>query len=132
MATYSRYGRNNVLVSRRWLTILRAADRRRIPFVVTSGHRTKAEQEELIREKGCWSQFNRDGAACPWWASKHTQDIPNHALDVSRSSDGENKLQRWLNSHRGVRAVNDVPGEPWHLSINRAGQWLLYLRYRRR
>ena len=127
-----RYGRNEVKVSTQWLTVLSRADHIGIPFVVNSGARTEQEQKALIEQKGCWSSTNRDGAACPWWKSKHVAQAPNHALDVDDFRDGENKLQRWLNKHRlcRVTATNPVPGEPWHLEINRLGLWLLYQRYR--
>lgn len=125
-----RYGRNNVKVSTQWLATLRAADRAHVGFIVNSGARTRAEQEALIAEKGCWSPTNTDGAACPWNRSNHViKGRPNHALDVQTG--GENKLQAWLNGHRFVNATNPVPGEPWHLEINRYGLWRLYRRYRR-
>ena len=125
-----RYGTNRVRVSTQWLAALRGADRANVPFTVNSGARTEGEQKRLIRLKGCWSPTNTDGAACPWFRSNHViKGRPNHALDVQTG--GEDKLQRWLNSHRGVRATNPVPGEPWHIEINRLGLRLLYRRYRR-
>jgi hypothetical protein len=124
-----------VRVSTQWLAVLRAADNNRVPFIVNSGARTRAEQEYLIRLKGCWSWSNTDGAACPWNRSKHVATAPNHALDVDDWRDGENKLQRWLNSHRLVtvrsgKAVNPVPGEAWHIEIGRLSLWRLYRKYR--
>jgi hypothetical protein len=139
-----RYGRNNVKVSTQWLAALRGADQHRVPFTVNSGARTEAEQKHQIAEKGCWTPSNNTGAACPWWTSNHViktlrflirMGRPDkfkgaaHALDVQPG--GEDKLQRWLNSHRGVRATNPVQGEPWHLEINRSGLWRLYRKYRR-
>lgn len=145
-----RYGSNNVRVSTQWLVVLRAADRKRVGFVVTSGARDELEQKDMIRRKGCWSSTNRTGAACPWWGSNHVVKSmrfllrvrrpdkfrgPAHALDVSTIGGGEQRLQNWLNSHRGVRvrgqAINPVPGEAWHLEISRAALAWLYFKYRR-
>lgn len=126
------YGRNRVKVSTQWLAALRGADRAGVDFIANSGARTETEQKRLIREKGCWSPSNRTGAACPWDRSNHVvKNRPNHSLDVDTGGGGENELQRWLNKHRGVRAVNTVPGEDWHLDINRLGLRILYFRYRK-
>lgn len=132
-----KYGSKRVSVSTQWLAVLRAADHNKVGFVVNSGARTRAEQERLIRELGCWTPTNRDGAACPWNRSNHViKGRPNHALDVSTHGGGEQRLQDWLNGHRlvrtsGGRATNPVPGEAWHLEINRLGLWRLYRKYRR-
>ena len=124
------YGRNRIRVSTQWLAALRGADRAGVAFTANSGARTEAQQKRLIREKGCWSPSNTDGAACPWNRSNHViKGRPNHALDVQTG--GEQRLQNWLNRHRFVRATNPVPGEPWHLEVNRFGLWRLYRRYRR-
>ena len=124
------YGRNNVRVTTQWLAALRGADKVHIPFTVNSGVRTEGEQKSLIATKGCWSPSNKTGAACPWNKSNHVyKGRPNHALDVQTG--GEQKLQNWLNSHRGVKATNPVPGEPWHIEINRFGLWRLYRMYRK-
>jgi hypothetical protein len=125
-----RYGRNNVKVSTQWLAALRGADKARVGFTVNSGARTEAEQKRLIALKGCWSPSNTDGAACPWNRSNHViKGRANHAIDVQTG--GEQRLQNWLNSHRGVVATNPVPGEPWHLEINQDGLRRLYYKYRR-
>jgi hypothetical protein len=125
-----RYGANNVKVSTQWLAALRGADKARVGFTVNSGARTEAEQKRLIALKGCWSPSNTDGAACPWNRSNHViKGRANHAVDVQPG--GEQRLQNWLNSHAGVHATNPVPGEPWHLEINRDGLRKLYYRYRR-
>ena len=131
-----RYGRNDVRVSTQWLAALRAADRANVSFTVNSGARSRAEQERLIREKGCWSPSNTDGAACPWDRSNHViKGRPNHSLDVSTLNGGEQRLQNWLNSHRFVRthgrATNTVLGEAWHLDIGRISLRWLYFRYRK-
>lgn len=123
-------------VSTQWLAVLRAADAKRVRFSLTSGARSEGEQKRLIREKGCWSPTNRDGAACPWFKSNHVvKRSPAHAIDVNTRDGGEQRLQDWLNSHRGVRvrgpAGNPVPGEPWHLEIGRLALRWLYFRYRR-
>lgn len=125
-------------VSTQWLAVLRAADHKRVRFSLNSGARSQAEQERLIRLKGCWSPSNTDGAACPWYRSNHVvswRTGPSHALDVSTLDGGEQRLQNWLNSHRGVRvrgrATNTVPGEPWHLELNRLALRWLYFKYRR-
>lgn len=148
------YGRNKVKVSTQWLVVLRAADhnlKRKGGFILTSGARDEKGQKAQIAAKGCWSRLNPTGAACPWWTSNHViktlkflirMGRPDkykgaaHALDVFTHDGGEQDLQDWLNSHRGVRvrgkALNTVPGEPWHLELSRASLWFLYLKYRKR
>lgn len=125
-------------VSTQWLAVLRAADKHKVGFSLNSGARDEAEQRHLIKLKGCWTPQNRDGAACPWWKSRHVvswRTGPAHALDVSTLDGGEQRLQNWLNSHKGVRArgraTNTVPGEPWHLELNRLALRWLYFKYRR-
>jgi hypothetical protein len=125
-------------VSTQWLAVLRAADHNKVGFSLNSGARTIAEQERLIKLKGCWSWQNTDGAACPADRSRHViswRTGPAHALDVSTIGGGEQRLQSWINSHKGVRArgraTNTVAGEPWHLELNRLALRWLYFKYRR-
>lgn len=98
-------------VSDEWDTILTAARRAGVDFHLNSGRRTMAEQ---------WFLWNHRGQ--PGFASLVAFPSPtaphirvgriDHAIDVQTG--GEDRLQTWLRS-RGVRAVNNVTGEPWHL-----------------
>lgn len=108
------HGKN---LSRRWNAVLREADRQGVSFHLTSGHRTFAEQQELIRQKGCWhATRNPTGAACP--PNCHAPHIAcgraNHAIDVSPGAAG---LVAWLAKNR-VHATRPVPKEPWHIEVD--------------
>jgi GH24 family phage-related lysozyme (muramidase) len=119
---YVAYG--TVRVSRRWRKVLRAADRAKVGFHVTSGHRTLAEQERLFESNmvqvgARWVQ--RAGhplTAFPSPDAPHIfQGRHAHAIDVNALDGGEARLQKWLESH-GVRMSNPVPGEAWHMVAN--------------
>lgn len=116
---YAPYG--TVRVSRRWRRALRAADRAKVGFHVTSGHRTLAEQEEMfernmIRVGGRWiPRPGRPLTAFPSPDAPHIFEGRHaHAIDVNALDGGEARLQRWLEAH-GVRMSNPVPGEAWHM-----------------
>lgn len=119
---YVAYG--TVRVSRRWCKVLRAADRAKVGFHVTSGHRTMAEQERLfeinmVQVGARWVQ--RAGhplTAFPSVDAPHIFEGRHaHAIDVNALDGGEARLQKWLESH-GVRMSNPVPGEAWHMVAN--------------
>ena len=125
-------------VSVQWRTVLRAADRKGIWFDLNSGHRTFAQQKRL------WDAYQRYLNGGPWaplaaFPSCRAPHVrcgrPDHALDVNSRDGGEQRLQNWINSHRGVRvrgrASNTVPGEAWHLELPRLALAWLYFKYRR-
>jgi hypothetical protein len=119
---YVPYG--SVRVSGRWRVILRAADKDRVRFYVTSGHRTLREQWKLFRQnmqfvRGRW--VPRPGhplTAFPLPTAPHIAlGRRNHAIDVNSLDGGETRLQRWLERH-GAHPTNPVPGEAWHMQLS--------------
>jgi hypothetical protein len=100
-------------VSRTWKRVLSSAERHGIDFRLNSGRRTMREQWALWR---AWRNGTGNLAAFPSPIAPHIRvGLPNHAIDVDQFvGDGEAGLQRWLSRH-GVPAVNNVPGEGWHL-----------------
>lgn len=133
---YFRYGRNNVRVSKRWLVVLRAADRAGVRFTVTSGHRTMREQWRLFRQNMRWDgrrwvpKPGRPLTAYPSPLAPHIRTgRPNHAIDVNTLDGGEQRLEAWLDRPR-INAENTVPGEPWHLELSGWELWRLWRRYR--
>lgn len=119
-----------VKVSGAWDTVLTEAARQGVRFQLNSGKRTLADQWRLVREKGVWSPSNKTGAARPTpWAPHIRVGSPAHAIDVQTG--GEDALQRWL-LRNGVQAVNNVPGEPWHLDAPRTQLVALAQKIKRR
>jgi hypothetical protein len=126
-------------VSTQWLAPLKAADHKGIRFRLNSGHRTIAEQRALYNQNMIRPGVPKPGhplTAFPSCSAPHIRcDKPNHALDVNSLDGGEQRLQNWLNSHRGVRvrgrATNTVAGEAWHLEIGPLSLRWLYFKYRR-
>lgn len=104
-----------IRVSKPWHALLTAASADGVDFQLNSGHRSMAEQGDLVRRKGVWSPSNRTGAARPSRTAPHIRvGRPGHALDVDTARGGNVALAEWLRA-RGVPAVFNVPGEPWHL-----------------
>lgn len=104
-------------VSPAWKTVLDQAVRDGISFQLNSGQRTMAEQQALYNQNmsGGRPRPGRPLTAVPDPGAPHIKaGHQNHALDVDSVGNGENELQAWLRRH-GVEAVNNVPGEPWHL-----------------
>ena len=133
---YYRYGRNNVRVSKRWLVVLRAADRAGVGFTVNSGHRTMREQWRLFRQNMRWNGWKwvpkpgRPLTAYPSPTAPHIRvGRANHALDVNTLDGGETRLERWLD-RPGIDAENTVRGEAWHLELSGRELWKLWRRYR--
>jgi hypothetical protein len=117
---YRRYGRNNVLVSRRWYRVLTAADKAKVRFTVTSGHRTIAEQWRLFRQNMRWDgrrwvpRPGRPLTAFPSPTAPHIRTgLAAHAIDVNTLDGGEARLERWID-RQGVDWKNTVRGEAWH------------------
>lgn len=100
-------------VSRAWWRVLTAAQRQGVSFRLNSGRRTLAEQWALYR---AYRAGTGNLAAYPLPTAPHIRvGLPNHAIDVDQyAGEGEQRLQNWLRK-RGVNAVNNVPGEGWHL-----------------
>lgn len=107
-------------VSLEWGIVL-AAVALRVDFRLNSGHRTMAEQERLVREKGVWSPSNPTGAARPSPIAPHIRvGRIDHALDIDTNAGaGENAVQREL-ARLGVPTHNPIPREPWHVEANDA------------
>ena len=104
-------------VSPAWKTILDEAVKDGVRFQLNSGQRTMAEQQALYDQNmsGGVPRPGRPLTARPSPTAPHIkQGHQNHALDVDDVGNGENELQVWLRRH-GVEAVNNVPGEAWHL-----------------
>lgn len=101
-------------VSDAWDTILTDASRR-VNFRLNSGRRTMAEQMKL------WINRGKPGfaklVAFPNPRAPHIMvGKANHSLDVDTNfGQGENALQAEL-ERMGLRIVNDVVGEPWHMT----------------
>lgn len=118
---YVPYG--SVRVSRRWNTVLRAADRAKVGFHVTSGHRTMAEQQALFNQNmhlvnGVWvPKPGRPLTAFPNRNAPHIRvGRADHAIDVDSLDGGETRLQHWLEK-QGATVLNPVRGESWHMEI---------------
>ena len=119
---YVPYG--SVRVSKRWRTVLLAADEAGVRFRVTSGHRTAVEQGRLFRQNmrlvnGRWvPKPGRPLTAKPSPNAPHIFTGRHaHALDVNSADGGEARLQKWL-ERKGARVRNPVRGEPWHLVVS--------------
>lgn len=119
--SYVPYG--NVRVSRKWRTVLRAAERAGVKFTVTSGHRTMAEQQALFDRNMVRPGVPKRGrpmTAVPSPTAPHIRrGSPAHAIDVNSLDGGAQRLENWLDL-RGADARNTVPGEAWHLEVTRA------------
>lgn len=102
-------------VSTAWDHTLTHAQRMGVQFTLNSGRRTMREQWFLWRHRGQ-----------PGYAKLVAFPSPNaphirigrqaHSLDVDTGGGGETHLQRFL-LNEGLHPVNDVQGEPWHLTV---------------
>lgn len=134
---YVPYG-NGKKVSKVWHRILTEADRQRVGFTVTSGHRTEDEQRALFnqnmhRVNGRW--VPKPGRPLTAWPSPTAPHIrtgrPDHALDVNSRDGGEARLERWIESQGAhIEWMNTVPGEPWHGEVSREDLMRLYRKFR--
>lgn len=108
---------NGKRVSRAWKTILDEAWDQGVRFQLNSGQRTMDEQRALYAQNMS-NGSPRPGRPLTAWPNPSAPHIKqghqNHALDIDSAGNGENELQTWLR-RRGVVAVNNVPGEAWHL-----------------
>lgn len=122
MATFS--GRR---VSAAWKTVLDEAVRDGISFQLNSGQRTMGEQQALYDQNmsGGSPRPGRPLTAVPNGNAPHIRvGRANHALDVDMyAKDGEQALQNWL-VKQGLGAVNNVPGEGWHIDVPDESQLL--------
>lgn len=121
---YTRYGRNSLRVSKRWAKVLRAADRDKVRFTLTSGHRTLAEQTVLFRRNMRWTGLRwvqrpgRPLTAFPTPMAPHIRTGRHaHAIDINSLDGGETRLQKWL-ERKGAHPSNPVAGESWHLELS--------------
>lgn len=109
-------------LSNRWNIVLRAADRAGVKFRLTSGHRTFAEQQALYNQNMIAPGVPKPGhplTAYPSHTAPHIRTgRADHAIDVNSLDGGETRLQRWLQK-QGAKVTNPVPGESWHMEIDR-------------
>ncbi len=116
---YVPYG--TVKVSRRWRTVLRAADRADVDFHVTSGHRTIPEQWDLFRRNMLRPGLPKAGRPMTAFPSPTAPHIRvgrhAHAIDVNSLDGGETRLQKWLEK-QGAHPTNPVKGESWHMELS--------------
>lgn len=114
-------------VSTAWKTVLDQAVRDGISFQLNSGQRTMAEQQALYDQNmsGGQPRPGRPLTAVPNGNAPHIRvGRQNHALDVDMyAKGGEQKLQNWL-VKQGLGAVNNVPGEGWHIDVPDENQLL--------
>lgn len=113
----ARYTIDGKRVSPAWHTVLSEARERGIDFRLNSGRRTMAEQWAL------WRAYRNGSGVLAAFPSPFAPHIrvgrAGHAIDVDQfAGDGEQALQNWLRKH-GVDAVNNVPGEGWHIDPRR-------------
>jgi hypothetical protein len=102
-------------VSAQWFTVLSAAKRAGVSFLVTDGHRT------LDQQQAAWNLFQQGGprAAFPSPTAPHIRSgRPDHALDVNSLDGGAGRLAAWLRKH-GAHATFPVPREAWHIEVPR-------------
>ncbi len=112
-------------VSKAWYRVLSRARQDGVDFHLNSGRRTLREQWKLYRH---YKTYGYPLAAFPSPLAPHIRTgRSDHALDVETNYGGEQRLQNYL-IEKGVRAVNTVRGEPWHLEADRRQ---LVARYRK-
>ena len=100
--------------------VLEAAERRGLVFQLNSGRRTKADQEQLIREKGVYDRVrNPHGAARYSPSAPHIKGSPgayaaNHALDVDQFVGGGPRPLAAFYAANGCPVFFNVSTEAWH------------------
>jgi hypothetical protein len=102
-------------VSAQWFTVLDAARKAGVAFLVTDGHRTLAQQQ------AAWNLSQHGGplAAFPSSTAPHIRSgRPDHAIDVNSLDGGAGRLAAWLR-RRNARATFPVPREAWHIEVPR-------------
>lgn len=118
--------RDNEMVSKQWFVLLYRIHRRGRVFNVNEGHRTKARQAELVREKGLWSPSNPTGAAAVSDDAPHIlTGRPYHAIDCDNAIGVVEEAQEL-----GVKMVRPLAQEPWHIEVNAADLARFYRRNR--
>lgn len=131
---YLPYG-NGKRVSTQWHRVLTAADRARVGFTLTSGHRTFAEQQALFDQnmiRPGVPKPNHPMTAVPSHTAPHIRTgFPNHALDVNSRDGGETRLERWIeNQGARIEWVNTVANEAWHGEVSREDLARLFRKFR--
>lgn len=113
------YEINGNRVSKAWHTVLTHYRRTGGKFRVNSGRRTLAEQWRLYR---AYKAGTGNLAAYPNPGAPHIRyGRANHAIDVDLYAvkpGAPDRMVRWL-SEKGVKATRPVPGEPWHIEVDR-------------
>lgn len=131
---YLPYG-NGKRVSTQWHRVLTAADRARVGFTLTSGHRTFAEQQALFDQnmiRPGVPKPNHPMTAVPSHTAPHIRTgFPNHALDVNSRDGGETRLERWIERQgANIEWVNTVANEAWHGEVSREDLARLFRKFR--
>ena len=99
--TYRRWDADDS-VSAQWFTVLDAARKAGVSFLLNDGHRTMAEQQVLFEK----SKHGGALAAFPSPTAPHIRTgRPDHALDVNAVDGGAGRLATWS----GTRGARDVP-----------------------
>ena len=110
--TYRRWDADD-RVSAQWFTVLDAARKAGVSFLVTDGHRTLDEQREA------WERYLAGGpeAAFPSHRAPHVRTgRVDHAIDVNAKDGGAGRLAAWLR-RRSAHATFPVPRENWHIEV---------------
>lgn len=110
---------HGIRVSASHLKLLTAYEKKYgVAVALNSGQRTKADQEEMIREKGVYnSQTNPHGAARYSTNAPHVKTgHEHHALDISHGS-GKGRSDHVAEFYRdnGVEIAFNVSTENWHM-----------------
>lgn len=103
-------------VSRAHRVLLEAAAAAGVAFELDSGQRTKADQLELVREKGVYNAVtNPHGAARYSPSAPHVKaGHAHHALDINSIDAGQKRVARFYAAH-GVSVAFNVFTEAWHM-----------------
>ena len=113
--TYRRWDADD-RVSAQWFTVLSAARKAGVSFLVTDGHRTLAEQQAALRTS---TSTAGPLAAFPSPTAPHIRTgRPDHALDVN-ALDGGPAGSRPGCASAGRRRRSPCPGEAWHIEVPR-------------
>ena len=113
--TYRRWDADDS-VSAQWFTVLDAARKAGVSFLLNDGHRTMAEQQVLFETVQARRSRLRPSPARPLRTS-----APGGRTTRSTSTrvdGGAGRLAAWLR-RRGARATFPVPGEAWHIEVPR-------------
>jgi hypothetical protein len=104
-------------LSAEWLVVLTAAAKEGVNFTLNSGHRTMAEQQDLVNKQGLFGPNNPHGAAFPSAIAPHIRvGRIDHALDVDAADGSAQRLAAWLRA-KGAHPAFTIATEPWHIEL---------------